>query len=144
MLTRALPLVVAALAMVPGGYLLAEPSGPSLYDRLGGAEIVTSVSNELIDATAADPRLKRSFDGVNVPRVKTMLIEQICNIAGGPCTYSGDTMLDVHAGLKITEAEMYGMVELLRDIMVRHGIGLRERNELLALLAPMKRDVVTE
>jgi len=27
--------------------------------------------------------------------------------------------------------------------MIRHDIRLRERNELLALLAPMKREVVT-
>jgi hypothetical protein len=26
--------------------------------------------------------------------------------------------------------------------MRRHGVGLRERNELLRILAPMKRDVV--
>jgi hemoglobin len=53
-------------------------------------------------------------------------------------------MIDVHAGLKITEAEMNGMVEILSKVMIRHRIKLRERNELLAILAPMKRDVVTE
>ena len=81
---------------------------------------------------------------MNLPRVKSMLVEQLCNVTGGPCTYTGDTMLDVHAGLKITEAEMNGMVEILRRVMIRHRIKLRERNELLAILAPMKRDVVTE
>lgn len=121
----------------------AEP-GPSLYERMGGAEIVVVISNELIDETSADPKLKRSFDGVNIPRVKTMLIEQLCALTGGPCNYTGDTMVDVHAGLDITEAEMHGMVEILRHVMIRHGIGLGERNELLALLAPMKRDVVTK
>jgi hypothetical protein len=34
------------------------------------------------------------------------------------------------------------MVEVLRDSMRQHGIPLGARNELLALLAPMKRDVV--
>jgi hemoglobin len=48
----------------------------------------------------------------------------------------------VHAGHQISEAEFYGMVEILRDSLRRHDVGLRERNELLALLAPMKRDVV--
>ena len=105
---------------------------------------MAAVANELIDETAAHPDLKRSFDGVNLPRVKTMLIEQLCNLTGGPCAYTGDTMIDVHAGLKITEAEMNGMVEILRSVLIRHGVNLRERNELLALLAPMKRDVVTQ
>jgi hypothetical protein len=34
------------------------------------------------------------------------------------------------------------MVDVLKDTMKRHGIALRERNELLSILAPMKRDVV--
>lgn len=111
---------------------------------MGGAATVTAVANELIDETAAHPVLKRSFEAVSLPRVKALLVEQLCSVTGGPCAYTGDTMLDVHAGLKITEAEMNGMVEILSRIMIRHRIGLRERNELLAILAPMKRDVVTE
>lgn len=123
----------------------AEAAAParSLYERMGGATIVSAVANELIDETAAHPALKRSFEGVGLPRVKALLVDQLCEITGGPCTYVGDTMADVHAGLKITEAEMNGMVEILRKILIRHHIALRERNELIALLAPMKRDVVT-
>ncbi len=143
MQTRLLSLVailVAGLAALPPN---AWANDASLYDRLGGATKVAAISNELIDETAAHPALKRSFDGVSIPRVKEMLIEQLCALTGGPCTYTGDTMVDVHAGLEITEAEMNGMVELLRAVMIRHDVRLRERNELLALLAPMKRDVVT-
>jgi hemoglobin len=136
------------IAPIVAGFAMsaAQAAAPAqtLFDRMGGAATVSAVANELIDETAAHPELKRSFDGVNLPRVKAMLVEQLCNVTGGPCTYSGDTMLDVHAGLKITEAEMNGMVEILSRVMIRHRIKLRERNELLAILAPMKRDVVTE
>ncbi len=51
-------------------------------------------------------------------------------------------MREVHAGHDISESEFYGMVEVLRRNMINLHIGLGERNELLALLAPMKRDVV--
>ena len=44
----------------------------------------------------------------------------------------------------IDEAEMFTMVQSLRDIMVSHEVPLRERNELLELLASSKRDVVTK
>lgn len=134
-------LIVAALAISAAR---AAAPARTLFDRMGGAATVAAVANEVIDETAAHPELKRSFDGVNLPRVKAMLVEQLCNVTGGPCTYTGDTMLDVHAGLKITEAEMNGMVEILSRVMIRHRIKLRERNELLTILAPMKRDVVTE
>jgi hemoglobin len=109
---------------------------------MGGAPTVTAVANEVIDEAAHDPHLKRSFEDVDLRRVKDLLAEQICELAGGGCKYTGDTMHDVHAGLGITQAEFYGLVQVLRDSMRRHGVGLRERNELLRILAPMKRDVV--
>lgn len=115
---------------------------PSLYERMGGAPTVAAVVDELIDRTSGDPKLKRSFDGVSLDHVKKMLTEQLCSLTGGGCTYSGDSMKDVHAGHGIDQAEFYGMVEILRDTLRRHGVALRERNELLAILAPMKRDVV--
>jgi hemoglobin len=113
-----------------------------LYERMGGAGNITTIVGEVIDDAANSPKMKRSFEDVDLARVKKLLIEQICQLAGGGCEYSGDSMRDVHAGLKITQAEFYDLVQVLRDSMVRHGIRLRERNELLELLAPMKRDIV--
>jgi hemoglobin len=52
-------------------------------------------------------------------------------------------MRDVHAGLDIREGEFFAMVEILEDVMKQHHVALGERNEVLKLLAPMKRDVVT-
>jgi len=63
-------------------------------------------------------------------------------LSGGGCIYSGDCIHDVHAGFGVTQAEFYGLVQILNDAMVRPGFAIRERNEPLALLNPMKRDVV--
>ena len=116
----------------------------SLYARMGGEKVVTAVVDDTIDRVVADHRLGRSFDGANIARIKRLLAEQICDLAGGGCHYSGDPMKEVHAGHHISEAEFYGLVELLRGALARHHVALSERNELLALLAPMERDVVEE
>ena len=92
-------------------------AGPSLYDRMGGGANVTAVVSDMIDQVVADPRLARSFDKVNIKHLKAMLVEQICDLAGGPCKYSGDSMRDAHAGLGITQAELYGLVQALKDSM---------------------------
>jgi len=115
---------------------------PSLYARLGGAPVVAAVVADTIDGVAADPRLNQSFKGTNLRRVKEKLAEQLCQLTGGGCTYTGDSMREVHAGHHIGEAEFYGLVDQLQHALRHHGVRLRERNELLALLAPMKRDVV--
>jgi hemoglobin len=119
-------------------------SEPSLYARLGGEPVVKKVVAETIDRSASDPRTARSFKEVNLQRVKDRIVEQICELGGGGCKYSGDPMDKVHAGLKNTEAEMNLLVQYLRDALDHNGVGAREKNELLRLLAPMKRDIVTD
>jgi hemoglobin len=122
--------------------MVVRAGSTSLYERLGGAANVQAIADDVVEHAAHDPKLKRTYDKVNLGRVKHLLAEQICSLTGGGCTYTEDSMHDVHAGMGITEAEFFGLVEVLRNSMRRHGVGMRERNELLRILAPMKRDIV--
>ena len=117
-------------------------AGIPLYARLGGEPGVAAISTALIDRVAQDPRLGQSFKDTNLGRIKQKLAEQICELAGGPCRYSGDTMKQSHAGHHIGEAEFYGMVADLRVILKERHVTEGATNELLRLLAPMKRDIV--
>lgn len=120
----------------------AEPEA-SLYMRVGGEEKLARIVDRLIDDSATDPRTSRTFgQKVNIKRLKKLLTEQLVDLSGGPKKYSGEDMKVSHAGMGISEAEFYAMVEHLRLILDDEGIGTREKNELLRLLAPMKRDIV--
>ena len=121
---------------------LEAPVPGSLYIRMGGAHNVQAIAADMIDHVSKDPRTERPFEKVNLTRLKSLLAVKFCELTGGGCKYTGDSMHDVHAGLGINEAEFYGLVAVLRDSMRRHGIGLQERNEFLQILAPIKRDVV--
>ena len=131
-----------ALALLTCSCTCALAAAVTLYDRLGGESGVAAIADSLIDRVVADPRLGRSFKDTNVARIKTLLAEQICDLSGGPCRYSGDSMKDTHAGHHISEAEFYGMVADLRVILKERRVSQGATNELLRLLAPMKRDVV--
>jgi hemoglobin len=134
-------LLFAAVAVFAGTPPVAAPAG-SLYARLGGTPKVTAFVNQTIERVAVDPHMNQSFDTVNLQHVKDLLVERICSLTGGGCTYTGDTMHDVHAGHHISNAEFFGLVEELRSAMRSQGVPLSARNELLEILAPMKRDVV--
>lgn len=145
------PIAATAMALLCAAPVLAlsgkataaeSPNTRSLYTRMGGQPAIDAIVSDTIDQVVADHRLKRSFEGSNIARIKQKLGEQICALAGGGCEYTGDPMREVHAGHHISEAEFYGMVQILRTSMRGHHVGLRERNEVLALLAPMERDVV--
>jgi len=135
---------LAACALALAGCATNPSTSPTLYSRLGGEKVVRQVVNETIDQASTDPRTKRSFADVKLQRVKDNIHDQICSLTGGGCKYTGDPMDKVHKGLANTEAEMNLVVQWLRDALDRHGVQTREKNELLAILAPMKRDIVTQ
>jgi hemoglobin len=135
-------IATAGMAVLCTALSVDAQAAGSLYARIGGQATIAAVVSDTIDQVVADHRLKRSFDGSNIARIKEKLGEQICSLAGGGCEYTGDPMREVHAGHHISEAEFYGMVEILRTSLREHHVALRERNELIALLAPMERDVV--
>jgi len=71
-----------------------------------------------------------------------MLVDQICQATGGPCTYKGQTMLAAHKGMKITDAEFTALVEDLVKSLDKFKVGAPEKNELLSALGGMKGDIV--
>jgi hemoglobin len=52
-------------------------------------------------------------------------------------------MKDIHAGRDINRANFFALVEALQVAMNKHNVPFRSQNKLLAVLAPMHRDIVT-
>ena len=121
----------------------AAPAAPkSLYDRLGGKDAITVVIDDFVTNVAADKRINARFAKTNIPHLKQMLVEQVCQATGGPCTYTGKSMKDAHKGMKITEAEFNALVEDLAMSLDKHNVGTTEKSELLTALGGMKGDIV--
>ena len=114
----------------------------SLYDRLGGKDAITVVIDDFVANVAADKRINARFAKTNIPHLKQMLVDQVCQATGGPCTYTGKSMLDAHKGMKITEAEFTALVEDLTQSLDKHNVGAAEKTELLTALGGMKGDIV--
>ena len=136
-------LASAVLAAVLGACAAPASAPPTLYARLGGQARVEAVVSNVIDRAATDPRTRRSFDGFNLATLKKGIAQFICSSAGGGCIYEGDTMRVAHHDLRITASEFDALVSLWREEFDRAGVDAGVRNELLRLMAPNKRDVVT-
>jgi len=121
---------------------LRGPGSRRALRRLGGNDGVKVIADTLVDRVAADPLTGPSFRVPTSNRIKTALAEQICDLSGGPCRYSGDSMKQVHEGHHITQAQFYRVVATLRGVLRERHVDQRSTNELLRLLAPTKRDVV--
>jgi hemoglobin len=144
---RRLMVAVLAAATLVAGCSGSMESGrmatkASLYDRLGGKPAITAVVDDFIGNVAADTRINKRFAGTDIPRLKTMLVDQICEASGGPCTYTGRSMRDAHAGMKVTDAEFGALVEDLVKSLDKFKVPAAEKNELLAALGGMKGQIV--
>lgn len=124
---------------------LATPASAqqTLYQGLGGLPGITRIIDETYALLLQDDRVKDDFDNINPQRLKSRLVEQICQITQGPCVYHGRPMAAAHNGLDLTQAKFNAVAEDVQTAMEHVGIPYRTQNRLMALLAPMQRDIVT-
>ena len=132
-------LLAAGCASMDSGSGMAKKP---LYDRLGGKPAITAVVDDFIGNVAGDARINRRFANANIPRLKTMLVDQICEASGGPCKYAGASMLDAHRGMNISDAEFTALVEDLIKSLDKFKVPATEKNELLTALGGMKPQIV--
>jgi hemoglobin len=114
----------------------------SLYERLGGKPAIQAVVDDFIGNVAADNRINGFFASTNIPRLDSMLVDQICEATGGPCQYTGRDMKSTHAGMGVTDAHFNALVEDLVKSLNKFNVPEKEKSELLTAIASMKGDIV--
>jgi hemoglobin len=138
---RALLLAVCVVAAAIGAW--SAHADDTLYRALGGRENLVRIVDYSTDLWLIDPRIKDTFDNLNIERFKRRLVDQLCELSGGPCHYTGRNMYESHKGLYLNRAHFNALVEGLQDGMDKYGVPFRVQNRLLAILAPMEHDIVT-
>lgn len=114
-----------------------------LYRAFGGKEHIAKIVDDATDRWVNDPRIGPTFDNLNLVRFKALLTDQLCELTGGPCRYKGRDMYRSHKGLHLNVGEFNALVEGLQFAMDDYQIPFWTQNRLLAILAPMERDIVT-
>jgi len=115
----------------------------SLYERLGGIDAIKAVVDDFVGNVAADKRINAYFAHTDIGRLKGNLVNQICQGTGGPCTYTGRSMKETHAGMGVRSHDFDALVGDLGKTLKKFKVPGREQKELVAILAPMKTDIVT-
>ena len=141
-LAIALVAMLAPPAFAQGAAAMATaPAG--LYQALGEKPGITRLMDDFVNRVVKDPRIGGHFKDVKPAALKESLTDQICQLSGGPCKYEGADMKSAHADMDINKGHFNALVEVLQSAMDAQGIPFAQQNRLLALLAPMHRDVIT-
>lgn len=114
----------------------------TLYERLGGRDAIVTVVDSFVARVAADDRINKKFARSNIPRVKALLVEQICNATGGPCTYRGRSMKETHRNMGVTDGEFDALVEDLVATLNQFNVAKADQDALLNTLGSMRADIV--
>jgi len=118
---------------------------PPLYQRLGGYDAIAAVTDDFLGRLARDPSLGGFFVGhgtESVHRLQQDIVNFLCKATGGPCLYTARDMKTAHPGLAITGADWDRMLVQLNATFNKFKVPQRERNELLAAVAGLKKDIV--
>lgn len=120
-------------------------SKKSLYERLGGYDAISAVSNDLVDRLQVDPQLGRFWahrgaDGLK--RERQLLVDFLCNVTGGPVYYRGRDMKLAHVGMRISESDWNIFLTHADATLKKFNVPKAEYDEVVAFVQSTKADIV--
>ena len=123
----------------------AKNSGKTLYKRLGGYDAIAAIVDDFLARLRNDPLFARFGGGRStdsIRRTRQLIVDQICELAGGPCIYSGRDMRTSHAGLGITQSEWEASLRHLRAALGQAAIPSREAGEFISFFERYRAEIV--
>jgi hemoglobin len=137
-------LLAGLLTLAP----LSQAAGnDTLYKSLGGKKAIVAVVDDFVGRVAADNRINGFFkatasDPKRLAKFKKNLVDQICEAAGGPCKYTGKDMKSAHVGMGIASDDFDALVQDLVAALDKFSVKDSDKQALLGVLGPMKKDIV--
>jgi len=119
----------------------------TLYARLGGYDAIAGFVDTAFPRVAMHSQLSHLFRGHSIEsqrRQRQLIVDALCQAAGGPCFYTGRDMKSVHVGLGVTEAQWSAFMTIISGTAAERGFGKAETQEFLALFVQQFRPLVVE
>lgn len=144
---RKFTLMALAAGLLTLAPLSEASTNDALYKSLGGKKAIVAVVDDFVGRVAADNRINGFFkataaDPKRLAKFKKNLVDQICEAAGGPCKYKGKDMKTAHAGMGISSADFDALVGDLVASLDKFTVKDADKQALLGVLGPMKKDIV--
>jgi hemoglobin len=147
LIAAAAVLVVCGASSAPSLARSATGAPSTLYTRLGGYDFLAKFVDTAFPRVASNDQLRRLFRGHSQDsqiRQRQLIIDALCQAAGGPCAYTGRSMRPVHAGLGITDSDWTVFTGILSAALDELKVRPSERKDFLELLERRFRPDVVE
>jgi len=122
-----------------------DPEKPSLYQRMGGHDVIAALVADLMPRLIGDPTIGVYWKGKcrdSLRKDDQLVLEFLCMAFGGPSHYLGRDMKTSHEGLGITDDEWDIFATHTIATLDKLGIPAQEKAEFLAAAESLKPDIV--
>ena len=120
-------------------------SEATLYQRLGGYDAIAAVCADLLPRLQADSQLGRFWQNRGEDGLKRefqLLVDFICNAAGGPMYYTGRDMVLSHKGMRISSSDWDIFKRNLDLTLDKFALPAAERADVVAFIESTRADMV--
>jgi hemoglobin len=135
------PLMLGMAMILVGCQSMISQPDASLYQQLGEREGIANVVEDLLYLIVEDDRINQQFKGMDVAQFHHNLTDQLCELSGGPCTYTGREMRELHSDMAITDTQFNALAENLILAMEQNDIPTGAQNRLIKRLLPLYPDI---
>lgn len=114
----------------------------TLFERLGGAEGVRRIVDELTHRLAADPQLGPLFAGVDGEGLRRHREHYLAAVLGGPEQYTGRGLREAHRPLAVDDSQFDRFLLHVRESARAAGTAPGAADELVAFLLGLRPVIV--
>lgn len=106
----------------------------SLYDKYGGFGTVSKIVHEFYRRVQESDLLIPYFSQADMDRLITHQIQFFSTLMGGPVTYEGRQLDEIHKRLDITPVAFTEILEILQESLEDSGVAEEDSKTILGAL----------
>ncbi len=125
----------------------AQQESPSLYNRLGGEEGISSIIDDAVAMHSENPIVAARFTPYKqkperLAEIKKHFVAFVCAGTGGPQDYKGRDMVTAHSGMNISPEEFVAVVDDLMLVLDQHNMDDQTKKDMLYISWSLKNMIV--
>lgn len=124
--------------------MAARQAESSLYERLGGADRIHDIVEEVVRLHGENEAIRHVLDGVDRERLVDGVAQFLAVGSGGPGEYTGRDMESAHAHLQLTNADFIAAGGDVMQAMRNKECGEEEIQEVVCALVSFRAQVVID
>lgn len=119
----------------------------TLFDRLGGAEGIAALIDDVVTAHTENALIKSRFlpylkDPARLAVIKKHTCQLLAAGGGGPTLYEGRSMKETHAGMNVSAAEYVAATDDILLALRGRNLDEQTQKDVLWMVYSLKADIV--